>query len=142
MADRLTLVDTDVFSKVVIARRDSDPHAASWRKLLTGRKLAIATQTEAEIRYGSLLAQWGEQRLDALEQSLRTIPTLPVTPSVIRSFATLRVACHRAGHPLAAKDHMGDAWIAATAIAYSLPLLSGDQIYQGVDGLRLLEEDS
>jgi len=34
---------------------------------------------------------------------------------------------------------MGDAWVAATAIAYDLPLLAGDGIFRGAPGLRLLD---
>ncbi|MFC6715104.1 PIN domain-containing protein [Branchiibius cervicis] len=142
MVDRLVLVDTDAFSKVVLRRRDSDPRSDGWRKLLTGWKLTIAAQSEAEMRYGALLAQWGEPRMAALAQTFRRVPTLPVTEDVITSFATIRVACHRAGHPLAAKAHMGDAWVAATAHAYDLPLLAGDQIYREVPGLLLLEDAS
>jgi predicted nucleic acid-binding protein len=55
-------------------------------------------------------------------------------------FASARAECRRAGHALANKQHMGDAWIAATALAYGLPLLSGDRIYAGVEGLHLLRD--
>lgn len=37
---------------------------------------------------------------------------------------------------------MGDAWVAATAIAHDLPLLAGDRIYRDVPGLSLLEDTS
>lgn len=45
------------------------------------------------------------------------------------------------GHALHAKDHTGDRWIAATAIRWGLPLLSGDGIYRRAPGLNLLVEE-
>lgn len=112
MVDDLAVIDTDVYSKVLLATRDSDPRVAQWRRLLLGRQILIAAQTEGELRFGALARGWGPD--------------------------SVRAGCKTSGNPLADKHHMGDAWIAATAVAYRLPLLSGDRVYVGVDGLELL----
>jgi predicted nucleic acid-binding protein len=112
--------------------------------MLLGKDIVIAAQTEGELRFGALAGGWGARRFAALEMHLVKSPTVPVTADVVRSFASVRADCKQAGHHLADKKHMGDAWIAATAHAYRLPLLSGDEIYRHapVPGLRLLEENN
>lgn len=138
MAD-VVLLDTDVWSCVILAARDRDPRVAQWRLLLLGKDIAIAAQTEGEVRFGALVRKWGDTRISALEATLRATATLPVTSPVVRSFAAVRAACKLSGHPLAEKIHMGDAWIAATALAYDLPLLSGDEMFDGVPDLQFLK---
>lgn len=136
------LLDTDAFSKVVMTARDREPQVADWRRRLTGRTIVIAAQTEGELRFGALSARWGPARLAGLEAQLARHATAPVTTEVVKAFAEVRAACRAAGHPLADKLHMGDAWVAATAIAHDLRLLAGDRIYRDVPGLRLLEDIS
>lgn len=139
MVDDVAVIDTDVYSKVVLTTRDREPRVAQWRRLLLGRHILVAAQTEGELRFGALARGWGAERVDALEAHLRRTPTLPVTRDVVLAFALVRAGCKRAGQPLADKHHMGDAWVASTALAYGLPLLSGDRIFAEVDGLELLE---
>ncbi len=141
MVDDLAVVDTDVYSRVILSARDRDPRVARWRRLLLGRQVLIAAQTEGELRFGALARDWGAPRKKALDAQLQRTPTLPVTADVIYAFANVRAGCKKIGQPLADKQHMGDAWIAATALAYGLPLLSGDAIYAGVEGLDLLDGD-
>lgn len=140
MADDVVLLDTDVWSLLFTARRDRNPEVIVWRQLLLGRLPVIAAQTEAELRFGAEINNWGPARLAALQSQLVRTPTLPVTSAVIHAFVTVRSGCHRAGHSLSAKQHTGDAWVAATASAYDVPLLSGDGIFVGAPGIRLLTE--
>lgn len=140
VADDVVLIDTDVWSMLFTLRNDRRPEVTLWRRLLVGRMVAIAAQTEAELRYGAEIANWGHRRVAALESQLLRTPTLPVTPAVISAYATVKSDCRRQGHAMHEKKHTGDAWIAATACAYTLPLLSGDGIYRGVPGLILLDQ--
>lgn len=140
MADDVVLIDTDVWSMVFTLRKDRSPDVLAWRRLLLGRLPVIAAQTEAELRFGAEMRNWGPDRLAALESQLLKTPTLPVTSAVIQAFVTVKAGCQRAGHALGAKLHTGDAWVAATASAYDLPLLSGDGIYVGAPGITLLTE--
>lgn len=140
MRDDVVVLDSDVLSLVVLTPRDREPRVPGWRRLLLGRRVAMSAQTESEIRYGALRRGWSTERLSALEGALVRVPTLPVTDDVIRACAGVRAQCAGTGHPLAAKQHMGDAWVAATAMAFELPLLSGDDIFVGVPGLRRLDD--
>lgn len=141
VADDVVLVDTDVWSCVVLTPRDRDPRVAGWRRLMLGKQVVISAQTEGEIRFGALSRGWGPAKIADLNANFGRTPTLPVTPETVLAFATLRAECKRLGHALADKQHMGDAWVAATAITYDLPLLAGDGIYHGAPNVRLLEEN-
>lgn len=125
---RPLLVDTDVYSLVVLARHASDPRVAQWRDSLEGRSVIITGQTRAEVLAGAFSNGWGSARLATLMHQLSVTPTLyvdePLTDACARLTATLRAQ----GHALQAKQHTGDRWIAATAVHHGLPLLSGDGI--------------
>lgn len=90
----------------------------------------------------SLLFSQRTDRTPAVAAWRRLIMTvLPTTSAIVRAYADVRAECRAVGHPLHAKAHMGDAWIAATAVAYGLPLLSGDLLFEGVPRLRLLRHE-
>jgi hypothetical protein len=54
-------VDTGVFS-APLARR-SLPLAALYAPHLQGRRLVLAAQTVADLRFGALVASWGPARM-------------------------------------------------------------------------------
>lgn len=131
------VVDTSVISTELDERlRD---RRAQYEPLLQGRTLFLSFQTVAELRYGALRARWGELRLRRLERLL-TAETHPVEtdPKMAAVAARLRVDCEEAGHALAAKEHEGDRWVAATAIRLGLPLVAHDGIFFDVPGLELM----
>lgn len=141
MSERPVLVDTDVWGHLVWSRRNPPPHVEDWRRLLVGKTVVISAQTEAELLFGAHRANWGQAHLSQHRELLCRTPTLPVTQAVITEHARLRANCSTVGHALAQKIHMGDAWVAATAIAYGLPLLAVDAIYHDVPGLSLLTDE-
>lgn len=142
MADQSVLVDTDVWSRVVLGRRDQSPEVATWRRLLVGRQPVIAAQTEAELRFLPLANRWEADSTERFTAHLELTPTAPVTPEVIIAWAELRATCRARGHALADRARQDDAWVAATALAHELPLLSGDPIFRQVPGLRLLAAEA
>ncbi|MHB1613831.1 MAG: PIN domain-containing protein [Actinomycetes bacterium] len=135
------LLDTDVWSHLYIVSGRRDSRAPAWRTLLTGVGVAISAQTRAEVLAGMLIANWGEVRRDAARSQLNRTATVPVDERVIEAFAQLTAECRHLGHALQDKAHTGDRWIAATAIAWDLPLLSGDGVFVGAPGLWLHGED-
>lgn len=44
------------------------------------------------------------------------------------------------GHPLHQKHHLGDLWIAATAMRWQLPLVAHDAVFLDCPDLQLLTE--
>lgn len=135
------LLDTDVWSGLFArSRRSVDPRAETWRGLLAGWGVLIATQTRAEVIAGLSIKDVGTARRERILAQLAGTSTVPVTEDVIVAYAALTAACKRAGHALHAKEHTGDRWIAATAIAVGVPLLSGDAILSGAPGLSILAD--
>ncbi len=133
----IVVLDTDVWSALFIHPKP-DVRVSTWREQLIGATVVIATQTWAEVLFGMDAAGWGDARRNKVNQQLDAATIVPVNTRVVEAFARLRGDCVRAGHGLHQKLHMGDAWVAATAIAINAPLLSGDGIYRKAPGLELL----
>lgn len=133
------ILDTDVWSLLTAGRKERRPEIGAWRRALEGRPLYISAQTRGEVLFGALKAGWGAQRTALLRSSLAAIGILYPTREIVDAWASIRAECEVTGHPLADKVHMGDAWIAATAVALDMPLLSRDGIFAGVGELQLLQ---
>jgi predicted nucleic acid-binding protein len=141
VAPPAAVVDTDVFSWLYI-----DPAAAvrrgrpvdEWLAALTGVRVLISFQTRAEVLAGVHSSGWGPRRAGKAVALVSAAPTIPADDEVIAAFASLTAVCRAAGHALQHKIHTADRWVAASAVAKDLPLLSGDGIFEGAPGLTLL----
>jgi predicted nucleic acid-binding protein len=129
------LVDTGVFSASISRRRRArfEPHV----QLMAGHQIFVAAVTVAELRYGALVADWGEQRLHQLEQSIAATTVVPVSDALLTVAAEVRHACRLVGHPLHEPFHTNDLWIAASAVHIGAPLLTADAVFDDVAGLSL-----
>jgi predicted nucleic acid-binding protein len=129
------VVDTGVFSASISRRRRArfQPHVG----LMAGHQIFLAAVSVAELRYGALVAGWGEQRRQRLEQSIAATTVVPVSDALLTASAELRHACRQAGHPLHEPLHANDLWIAASAVHIGAPLLTADDVFDDVPGLRL-----
>lgn len=143
-ANQAVLLDTDVFSALYvtsaeIALKQRHP-VDSWRAALTGSRPLIAFQTRAEVLAGAYLADWGARRLTELYVQLDRTPTVDEDVDVIEAYARLQADARKSGHPLGeARNHVGDRWIAACAIAKGLPLLTGNRRhFENAPGLSLV----
>lgn len=141
--ERPVLLDTDVFSRLLVDKGrkvtgDDLRRREHWEQTLTGRTLVIAVQTRAELLAWPLISSWGPDRVEALERTLSGIGVVPVDDHVQRSYARLTHWARVNGHGLHGKAHTGDRWIAASAIAFDLPLASDDAIFDRVEVLKLL----
>lgn len=129
------VVDTGVFSASLSRRRRA--RLESHVRLLVGHQIFLAAATVSELRYGALVAQWGEPRRQRLETSIAATTVVPVSDALLTTIAELRHACRIDGHPLHDRSHAGDLWIAASAIHIGAPLLSGDHVFERTPGLTL-----
>lgn len=129
------VVDTGVFSAALSRRRR--PSFDNLIERLPGNQLFLAAQTVAELRYGVLVAGWGQPRRDRLEAAIAATTVVPVTDSLLTTVAELRADCRAVAHPLADRSHGNDLWIAATAVHLDAALLTADGIFTGVPGLML-----
>lgn len=99
-------------------------------------ELGVSVVTIGELRAGVLVAadpRTRDQRLATLQEALRTEP-IPVDESVARAWARLRVELRDAGLRLP----VNDSWIAATAIALDVPVVTQDDDYRGVPSLEII----
>jgi predicted nucleic acid-binding protein len=130
------VVDTGVFSASLDPSRRL--RLASHVRHLDGNQLFLAAATVAELRFGALLAEWGERRRQLLEARMASATVIPVTDPLLTTVAELRLACRSAGHPLADRIHTNDLWIAASAVHIDAPIVSADEIFRDVPGLGSL----
>ena len=119
------LADTSVF-----VARESD------RALDTGalpHELAVSIITIGELRAGVLVAETVEardRRLATLTAALQLDP-VPVDEAVAAHWARLRVLLRDSGQRM----HVNDSWIAATAMALEVPVVTQDADFPDVEGL-------
>ncbi|MDJ0771317.1 MAG: PIN domain-containing protein [Ilumatobacter sp.] len=131
------VVDTGVFSASLVPKRAI--RLASHVKHLSGNQLFLAAATVAELRFGALLAGWGDKRRDQLESRISTTTVIPVDDLLLTTVAQLRLTCRTNGHPLADAAHANDLWIAASAVHIGAPIVSADKVFRDVPGLELLD---
>jgi predicted nucleic acid-binding protein len=123
----LALADTSVF----IAIEQERPLSTS-----PPDEVAVSVITIGELRLGVLAALDGPTRVRRLETLSRAeaFDPLPIDDTVAHAWAALRLALRDQGMRLP----LNDSWIAATAIANHMPVVSQDGDYDGVPGLRVI----
>ena len=123
----LALADTSLF----IALEQSRPLAA-----VPPAQVAVSVITIGELRLGVLAAVDGPTRARRLTTLLRaeSLDPLPVDARVAHAWATLRLALRDRGQRMP----LNDSWIAATAIARRIPVVSQDDDYASVPGLTVI----
>ena len=119
------LADTSVF----IARESGRP----LRDLDVPDEISVSVITIGELRAGVLAAGdvlTRDRRLATLTVALSLEP-VPIDDSVAASWARLRVLLRDASRRMP----VNDSWIAATALAAGMPVLTQDDDYEAADGL-------
>ncbi|HXH57604.1 MAG TPA: hypothetical protein VNL12_09890 [Iamia sp.] len=92
------VVDTGVFSASLSRRRRA--RLEPLIGLMAGHQMFLAAGTISELRYGALVAGWGDQRQQRLEASIQATTVVPVSDALLTTIAQLRHSCRLAGHPL------------------------------------------
>ncbi len=99
-------------------------------------ELAISVITIGELRAGVLAAvdvETRDRRLATLSEALALDP-LPVDQSVAEAWARLRVLFR----DMQKRMPVNDSWIAATAISLAVPVVTQDEDYVEVPGLKIV----
>ena len=110
------LVDTNVASWIG-ARRGRH---AEWAAALLGRRPFVSFVTVGEILRGGVMAGWSDERMREWERRLRVYTVIPGSIVVARAYGRIGARYYR---QLADND----LWIAATALAYELPIATADE---------------
>jgi predicted nucleic acid-binding protein len=104
---------------------------------LEERRLAVSFMTVAELDRWACERNWGARRRADLETHLRAFSVFLVDRELCRQWAQLGDAARRVGVPL----QTADCWIAVTAVANGLPLVTHNAAdYRGVPGLTIITE--
>jgi tRNA(fMet)-specific endonuclease VapC len=127
----LFLIDTDIASFIFKGSNYADPYLP----ILNGQELALSFMTVAELFQWAILRQWGDLRLAQLEKYLSNYLIIPVDQPLCRAWAEVRANCQSTGRIISPQD----AWIAATALRYDLPLVTHNvKDFLGVPNLQLI----
>ena len=123
------LADTSVFVAQEVQRElRADP--TNW-------DMRISPVTLAELKAGVLAAKNSEDRLARLRtvELAAELPILEIDEWVADEWAALRSWLAEAGRRL----DVNDVWIAATAIRYGVPIVTQDNDFFVISGVRGLE---
>ena len=108
-----------------------------FRRLPEEAEVYMSVVTQAELLAGIELVR-SERRRRELERLYREVigsvtEIVPITSEVAREFAHVYVELRRKGRPI----ETNDMWIAATARVFGFILVTSDEHFQYVDGLRV-----
>jgi tRNA(fMet)-specific endonuclease VapC len=132
-APQRLVVDTDVVSFLF----KDDTRATLYQPHLSGRLLVISFMTLAELDLWALARRWGPSRRTALEAHLASFTVFPYDRDLCRWWAEVSDEARRSGRPIQSSD----AWIAATAMLYGIPLVTHNPSdFAGVTGLSIITE--
>lgn len=137
MANRYVVVDTDVFIWLNRGRAE----ATHYAPFVEDRRIVLSFATVAELWLGAEVRGYGERSRRELEASIEAAVVVRPTKDISREWARLvaRARGMSPGHPLGQQAHAHDAWVAATALHHSLPLLTGNRRhFEGLPGIDLL----
>ena len=130
------VVDTDVASFVF---KWHPEFASRYVVILRGFELVVSFMTLAEMRQGSLDANWGPRKCAVLEASLADFSVLHSDSLKCSTWAAVRNESTRKGRQMSSAD----AWIAATALVLSAPLVTNNpKDYRHLDNLQLVSVTS
>jgi predicted nucleic acid-binding protein len=123
----LGLADTSLF----IAQEQQRPLAGE-----PPERIAVSVVTVGELRLGVLAANEPAIRAQRLETLTRAeaLEPLAVDRQVAHEWARLRLALRDARRSMP----LNDSWIAATAIANRIPVVSQDDDYDDIPGMTVL----
>lgn len=125
------LLDTNVISYLL----KGDSRADAYAELIAGKRLAISFMTIAELFQWAGIRNWGEHRKAQLEKSLLDYLMLPYDFELCKWWGQVRTECQSKGRRISPQD----AWIAATALHYELPLVTHNVTdFEAIENLTIL----
>src|SRR5262245_5581515 len=105
-----------------------------YRYLISGQPAGITVLTLEELYYGADCAGWGERKRRQLEEFLADFLVVATRPEIARVCGYIRAVRGRLGRPI----DLPDAWLAATALWYQIPVVTHDRDLEGIPGLDVV----
>lgn len=126
------LIDTNIVSYIFKRDTRALPYL---QKHLDGKLWIASFMTLAELQRWAIRYQWGETKRGRLEPYLSRYTIIPYDAHLCNKWAEVMEAGRRTGRTI---EH-SDAWIAATALLYNLPLVTHNaKHFAGLEGLEIL----
>jgi tRNA(fMet)-specific endonuclease VapC len=129
MSSARIILDTNIVSYLM----KGGPLAEAYEPQLRGKLLAITFVTVGEMYFGAEYKNWGKDKRERLETTLRNFIVLPYDHEIARYYGRLVAERKRSGKPIAPND----AWIAACAVRHGVPLVTHNA--KDFDGITSLE---
>ncbi|HKV41058.1 MAG TPA: type II toxin-antitoxin system VapC family toxin [Blastocatellia bacterium] len=127
------VIDTDVLSYSL----KEDTRAALYERHLAGKIGLVSFVTVAELRQWALIRNWGEFRRQSMESFVSRFTTVHSDDRLCSVWAGIRASAIPIGRPI----DVADAWVAATAILFQVPLVTHNRRhFSGVAGLTVVSE--
>ncbi len=128
------LLDTQIVSYIY----NKHPFADLYSEFLVPKNLLfVALQSKAEVILGSKHRNWGPQRANDLLMSLnhdyRVVLPTDETGAI---WADLMSISRKQGREFSVQD----AWVAATAVSFELPLITHDNDFLEYPGLKIIRK--
>jgi predicted nucleic acid-binding protein len=138
-ADDYVVVDTDVFIWLI---RGSRSTRQKYGAHVAGKRIVLSFATVAELWRGAAARGYEEASRSRLRAAIEACIVVSPTDALTQEWARLTDEARRAGHPLGQASQTHDAWIAATARYYGVPLLT-DNVRHFIDlpGLDVIEAE-
>lgn len=132
------LAGTNVVSYGLSQRPADQVLAARYRPHLDGHDLGVSFQTWAELLVGAETAGWDRAQFGEL---METYTVIPWTEELVEIYVGLRVRARERNRRFRAPRLGGaDAWIAATAFRYELPLVTHDRALGSLPEIEVVTE--
>lgn len=129
----IVVVDTNVVSYIF----KHDTRGTLYAPHLKGRLAIIAAQTFAELEAWPLKNGWGARRHKALRANLSIYSFAEADKAICLQWAKVQANAKQIGRPITEAD----AWIAATALAFAVPLVTHNpDHFNNVPGLTVITE--
>jgi predicted nucleic acid-binding protein len=123
------LVDTDVVGLLFANDPECEPYAAE----IAGKVALVSFQTVAEVECWTVERAWTPERCAWMHLYLERYTAVPSSPDLCRRWAEVLAAGEERGQPVT----YGNAWIAATALLYRVPLLTHNlERYRGIPAVE------
>lgn len=134
LSEEVILADTNVVSFIF----KEDTRSAFYTPHIENKLTGIAAQTLAELEALPLLNAWSKRRHNLLTEYVRNnYVLLEADEKVCLKWALIQAEAKKLGKPVA----VGDAWIAATALTYSIPLITHNpKHFSNISGLKVITE--
>lgn len=127
------LLDTNIVSYLI----KGSPIAAPYLRHLADKTIFISFVTLGELRVWAEMTQPASQRRNEIERAIRRYAVVPYDEGIAHWYGRIIAQRRRPGRPLASND----AWIAATAVHHSVPLVTHNaRDFAGIDGLMIVTE--